>query len=100
MEIINKKDLAYFLADKYKFKKYQAENFVESLFLKIEQELRKENKVNIVGFGSFYTHEMPERIATNPQTGETFNLERRIVIKFKAGKKTKNMFKSKKKEKK
>ncbi len=95
MEIINKKDLAYFLANKYKIKKYEAENFVESLFLKIEQELRKENKVNIVGFGSFYTHEMPERIATNPQTGETFNLEKRIVMKFKAGKKTKNMFKPK-----
>lgn len=95
MDIINKKELAYFLADKYNFKKYEAENFVESLFLKIEQELRKKNKVNIVGFGSFYTHEMPERIATNPQTGETFELEKRLVIKFKPGKKTKNMFKKK-----
>lgn len=51
---MNKKDLAYFLAEKYNLKKGVTEDLVDSLFLKMEQELRKRKKINIVGFGSFY----------------------------------------------
>ena len=92
---MNKKDLAYFIADKYKLKKGVSEDIIESLFLKIEQEIRDGNKVNIVGFGSFYTKEMKGRIATNPQNGETFPLEPRKVVKFKLGKKLRDMHKNK-----
>lgn len=93
---MNKKDLAYFLAEKYNLKKGVTEDLIDSLFLKMEQELRKKNKINIVGFGSFYVKEMKERTATNPQNGETFELESREVVKFKLGKKLREMFKSKK----
>lgn len=93
---MNKKDLAYFLAEKYNLKKGVTEDLVDSLFLKMEQELRKRKKINIVGFGSFYVKEMKKRTATNPQNGETFDLESREVVKFKLGKKLREMFKSKK----
>jgi len=93
---MNKKDLAYFLADKYEIKKGLSEDIIDSLFLKIEQELRKKEKVNIVGFGCFYTKEMKKRIATNPQNGETFELAPRTTVKLRLGKKLDGMFKVKK----
>jgi nucleoid DNA-binding protein len=92
---INKKDLAYFIADKYKLKKGLSEEIIESLFLKIEHELRSESQISIVGFGTFFTKKLNSRISTNPQTGEKFNKDERTVIKFKLGKKLKNMFKVK-----
>jgi DNA-binding protein HU-beta len=92
---MNKKDLAYFIAEKYEIKKGLSEDIIESLFLKMEQEIRNGEKINIVGFGSFHTKEMKERIATNPQNGETFSLESRTVVKFKLGKKLRDMFKKK-----
>ena len=93
---MNKKDLAYFLAEKYNLKKGVTEDLIDSLFLKMEQELRQKKKINIVGFGSFYVKEMKQRTATNPQNGETFELESREVVKFKLGKKLREMFKNKK----
>tara|TARA_B100000073_G_C23743509_1_gene574446 strand:- start:6233 stop:6514 length:282 start_codon:yes stop_codon:yes gene_type:complete len=93
---MNKKDLAYFLAEKYNLKKGVTEELIDSLFLKMEQELRQKKKINIVGFGSFYVKEMKQRTATNPQNGETFELESREVVKFKLGKKLREMFKNKK----
>tara|TARA_Y100000588_G_scaffold23752_1_gene23790 strand:+ start:23490 stop:23771 length:282 start_codon:yes stop_codon:yes gene_type:complete len=93
---MNKKDLAYFLAEKYNLKKGVTEDLIDSLFLKMEQELRQKKKINIVGFGSFYVKEMKQRTATNPQNGETFDLESREVVKFKLGKKLREMFKNKK----
>lgn len=92
---MNKKDLAYFLADKYNLKKGVTEDLIDSLFLKMEQELRQKKKINIVGFGSFYVKEMKQRTATNPQNGETFSLESRYVVKFKLGKKLREMFRKK-----
>ena len=92
---MNKKDLAYFLAEKYNLKKGLSEEVIESLFLKIEQELREKNKVNIVGFGSFYTKKMKKRTATNPQSGKTFELNERHIVKFRLGKKLHGMFKDK-----
>ena len=93
---MNKKDLAYFLAEKYNLKKGVTEDLIDSLFLKMDQELRQKKKINIVGFGSFYVKEMKQRTATNPQNGETFDLESREVVKFKLGKKLREMFKNKK----
>ena len=93
---INKKDLAYFIADKYNLKKGLSEDVIESLFLKIEHEIRNKNQVSIVGFGTFYTKQLNARISTNPQTGEKFQKEARTIAKFKLGKKLNNMFKKKK----
>jgi nucleoid DNA-binding protein len=93
---VNKKDLAYFIAEKYDLKKGVSEDVIESLFLKIEHELRNKNQVSIVGFGTFYTKKLNARISTNPQTGEKFNKEERTIAKFKLGKKLNNMFKNKK----
>lgn len=88
---LNKKDLAYYIAEKYSLKKGLSEEILESLFLKIERELRDKNKVTIVGFGSFFTKTLKPRVSTNPQTGERFQKGERTVIKFRLGKKLKNI---------
>jgi nucleoid DNA-binding protein len=92
---INKKDLAYHIAEKYNIKKGVSEDIIESLFLKIEHELRIESQITIVGFGSFTVRELDARTSTNPQTGERFKKSKRKIVKFKLGKKLKNMFKDK-----
>jgi DNA-binding protein HU-beta len=92
----NKKDLAYYLADKYNLKKGFSEELIESLFLYIERELRSGNQVSIVGFGTFYSKSMKARISTNPQNGEKFQKPERVMVKFKLGKKLKGMFEDKK----
>lgn len=88
---VNKKDIALFLSERYDFlSKAEAENIINSIFRKIEMELKKGNDVQIVGFGKFFNRELNERISTNPQNGEKFIKGKRKVIRFKIGKNLKN----------
>lgn len=91
MKKINRKDLAYNIAEKYGLKKNQSEDILQSIFLHIERELREGNAINIVGFGSFYIKKMKSRISVNPQSGERFEQKERNVVKFKLGKNLKNL---------
>tara|TARA_B100002019_G_C21256971_1_gene594439 strand:+ start:270 stop:572 length:303 start_codon:yes stop_codon:yes gene_type:complete len=100
MKKINKKSLAEFLESRYdNITKGEAENIINSLFWKIEQELKEGNEVSIVGFGKFFTKRLDERISTNPQTGEKFHKEARDVVKFRIGKNLKHSIKNKDKDK-
>ncbi len=92
MEKINKKDLADFLEERYPILcKIDSENIINSLFWKIENEIKKGNEVCIVGFGKFFVKELNERLATNPQNGTKFIKEKRKVAKFRTGKNLKNL---------
>lgn len=92
MKKLNKKDLAEFISARYdNINKNLAENLVNSLFWKIEQEIKQGNEVSIVGFGKFFIKTLEERIATNPQNGQKFLKEKRKTIKFKCGKNFKNI---------
>ena len=91
MKKINRKDLAYNIAEKYNLKKNQSEDILQSIFLHIERELRDGNTVNIVGFGSFYIKNMNPRTSVNPQSGKRFKQEARDVVKFKLGKNLKTL---------
>lgn len=91
MEKLNRKDLAYNIANQYGLKKSQSEEILQSIFLQIERALKEGKSVNIVGFGSFYSKKMNSRISVNPQNGNKFKQESRNVIKFKLGKKLKNI---------
>ena len=43
-------------------------------------------KVQLVGFGTFEVKERAARVGRNPQTGETINIQAARVPTFKAGK--------------
>ena len=53
---------------------------------KIEEALKKGEKVQLVGFGTFEVRERGERKGRNPQTGEEITIAAAKVPAFKAGK--------------
>ena len=52
----------------------------------ITDSLIREEKVTLVGFGTFRVRERKARRGRNPQTGETIQIRAKKVPKFKAGK--------------
>ena len=50
---------------------------------------KKENKVTLVGFGTFTKGRRKARKGRNPQTGAPIKIAASTVVKFKAGKKLK-----------
>lgn len=52
----------------------------------VADELKKGNKVQLVGFGTFEIGERAARTGRNPQNGETIEIAACKVPKFKAGK--------------
>lgn len=93
---INKNDLARTLSDKHDLTQQKTLDIITDLFVEIETKIKNGEDVNIVGFGAFRAVKRPDRIATNPQTGKTFPLASRVVVKFVLGKHLKNLFKDKK----
>jgi len=48
--------------------------------------LKKSNRIEIRGFGSFSLNYRPARVGRNPKTGEKVNIAEKNVPHFKAGK--------------
>lgn len=92
---INKNDLAKIISEKHDITIQNSLDIISDTFDEIEKALSSDINVNIVGFGCFKTVKRPNRIATNPQTGKTFPLASRKVVKFVLGKHLKNLHKSK-----
>jgi len=90
---MNKRDLANKIAKKHDISKQDALWAINIIFDEIEDSLKMEEDVNIVGFGSFNCTQRPERIATNPKTGKTFKLDARKIVTFKLGKHLKSIYK-------
>ncbi len=59
---------------------------VKVLLDRMRDALASGERIETRGFGSFSVHDRPPRLARNPKTGETVNLSRRHVARFKAGK--------------
>jgi DNA-binding protein HU-beta len=47
--------------------------------------LKKDDRVALVGFGSFSTSKRAARKGRNPQTGKEITIKAKKVVKFKAG---------------
>ena len=72
-----------------KFQKYkisEIENIVDLFFREIQKALTEEKRVEIRGFGSFYTKKREKRIGINPQNGKNIEIEKKVHPKFKMGK--------------
>lgn len=83
---MTKADLADSLANRAGFPKQQAEDIVNGVFEDIVSALKKGDKVNISGFGTFSVSERKARTGRNPRTGETIQIASSRAAKFKAGK--------------
>ena len=66
--------------------KKDAEKAVNTMLATITEELKKGEKVSLVGFGTFEVRERPERHGRNPQTKEPMTIAASKLPAFKAGK--------------
>ena len=88
---MNKTDLVAAMAEQTNLSKQDAEAALKAFIDVVSEELKKGEKVQLVGFGTFEVSERAAREGRNPQTGETMEIKASKTPKFKAGKALKDM---------
>ena len=83
---MNKAELIAAVAENAELTKKDAEKAVKAFIDVVTDELKKGEKVQVVGFGTFEVAERAAREGRNPQTGKTMKIEACKAPKFKAGK--------------
>lgn len=83
---MNKTELIAAIAEKAELSKKDSEKALKALVDVITEELKKDHKVQLVGFGTFEVSSRAAREGRNPQTGKTMKIEACKAPKFKAGK--------------
>lgn len=82
---MTKADIASIVAGRGLTKK-QAMEAVEATLDIVKDALKKGEKIQLVGFGSFQVRAKRARKGRNPKTGEQITIAARKVLKFKPGK--------------
>ena len=83
---MNKADLVEKIANQTGLTKKTSREAVDAIISAITDCLGREEKVTLVGFGTFQVMERKTRRGRNPQTGKTIQILAKKVPKFKAGK--------------
>lgn len=83
---MNKTELIAAVAERTELSRKDAEKALKAFTEVVEEELKKGEKIQLVGFGTFEVSERAEREGRNPQTGETMMIAASKTPKFKAGK--------------
>ena len=88
---MNKTELIAAMAEQAELSKKDAEKALKAFVDIVGEELKKGEKVQLVGFGTFEVSERPERTGRNPKTGEVMQIAASTIPKFKAGKALKDL---------
>ena len=83
---MNKTELVAAVAEQADISKKDAEKALKAFVDVVTEEMKKGEKVQLVGFGTFEVSERAAREGRNPQTGKTIKIEACKAPKFKAGK--------------
>ena len=83
---MNKTELVAAVAEQADISKKDAEKVLKAFVDVVTEEMKKGEKVQLVGFGTFEVSERAAREGRNPQTGETMKIAACKAPKFKAGK--------------
>ena len=83
---MNKTELVSAIAEKASISKKDAEAAVKAFTEVVTEEMKKGEKIALVGFGTFEVSERAARTGLNPRTKETINIPASKAPKFKAGK--------------
>jgi len=83
---VNKADLVEEVASQTGLTKRTSRETVDAIISAITDCLSREEKVTLVGFGTFQVMERKVRKGRNPQTRETINIPAKNVPKFRPGK--------------
>ncbi len=97
---MNKAELVAALAQKANVTKKDAEGVLNAFIDTVSAELKKGEKVQLVGFGTFETVKRAARKGMNPQTKKAITIPATKAPKFKAGKALKDVVAGAKKAKK
>jgi hypothetical protein len=82
---MNKTELINAIAEKANLTKVDAKNALEAAVEAISDALANNDKVALIGFGSFAVADKPARTGINPRTKEKIEIPARKAVKFKAG---------------
>lgn len=88
---MNKTELVAAIAEKSELSKKDSEKALKAFIDTVTEELKKGEKIQLVGFGTFEVSERAERTGRNPQTGKEMVIPASKAPKFKAGKALKDM---------
>ena len=85
---MNKTELVAAMAEQTQLSKKDAEAALKAFIDVVSEEMKKGEKVQLVGFGTF---EVSAREGRNPATGESMVIKASKAPKFKAGKALKDL---------
>ena len=83
---MNKAELVAAIAESAGLSKKDSEKALAAFVSVVTDELKKGEKVQLVGFGTFEVSNRPARTGRNPQTKKTITIPASKAPKFKAGK--------------
>ncbi|MCM3725806.1 HU family DNA-binding protein [Neobacillus cucumis] len=90
---MNKTELVNAVATQAELAKKDATKAVDVLLETISNALAKEEKIQLIGFGTFEVRERAARTGRNPQTGEEIQIPASKIPAFKPGKELKEAVK-------
>ncbi|MCR4763287.1 MAG: HU family DNA-binding protein [Lachnospiraceae bacterium] len=88
---MNKTELVAAIAKETGLSKKDAEKALKAFTDTVSKELKKKNKVQLIGFGTFEVSKRAAREGRNPQTGKAMKIPASLAPKFKAGKALKDI---------
>ncbi|MGH9442821.1 MAG: HU family DNA-binding protein [Thermoanaerobaculia bacterium] len=80
-----KTELVEAIAEAAQMSRRDAETAYDAFLNALTEALRRGEKVNIAGLGSFAVADRAERQGRNPKTGESIRIAASRTVKFKAG---------------
>lgn len=83
---MNRKELVDYISKSANLSRTQAEDALNGTLHAITTSLKENDKVALIGFGTFSTSKRDARTGRNPQTGKSIDLPAKTYVKFKAGK--------------
>ena len=90
---MNKTELVAAIVEKAGISKKDAEKAVAAFVDVVTDALKKDDKVQLIGFGTFETHKTSAREGINPRTGDKIKIAASKRPVFKAGAALKNAVK-------
>ena len=83
---MNKTELIAAIAEKAEISKKDSDKALKAFIDVVAEQLKNDDKVQLVGFGTFEVSKRAAREGRNPQTGQTMKIDACKAPKFKAGK--------------
>ena len=81
---MNKTEVVNAIAEKSGLAKTDAKKALEATLEAITEAVKNDEKVALIGFGTFETAVRAARQGINPATKETINIPEKKIVKFKA----------------